>query len=59
VNEKSVGLGVGIAVLGPQRAALAAVLRVDDGVLISDLALRQALQADAEAGGVHHDEHRL
>ena len=41
-----------------QRAALAAVLGVGDGVLVGDFALRQALQADAEARGVHHDEHR-
>ena len=32
-------------------------LRVGGGVLIGDLALREALKADAEARGVHHDEH--
>ena len=40
-----------------ERAALAALFRVDRGVLVSDLALCQALQPDAEARGVHHDEH--
>ena len=49
VDEEVVGLGVGIAVLGLERAALAAVLGVGDGVLIGDLALREALQADARA----------
>ena len=58
VDEQRVGLGVRIAFLGPQRAALAAVLGVGDGVLIGDLALRQPLQADAQPRGVHHDEHR-
>ena len=52
-----VGPGVWIALGLLQRAALTAFLRVDGGVLVSDLALRQALQADAETRGVHHDEH--
>ena len=58
MDEQRVGLGVRVAILGLQRPALPAVLRVGDGVLIGDLALRQALQADAEPGRVHHDEHR-
>jgi hypothetical protein len=42
-----------------QRAALDAVLGVLRGVLVGDLADRQALQADAEARLVHHHEHGL
>ena len=42
-----------------QRAALEAVLGVGGGVLVGDLAERQALQADAETRLVHHGEHRL
>ena len=42
-----------------QRAALEAVARIVGGVLVGDLADRQALQADAEARLVHHREHGL
>ena len=58
VDEQGVGLGVGIARFGLQRAPLAAVLRVGDRILIGDLGLRETLQPDAEPGRVHHDEHR-
>ena len=44
--------------LRDERAALAALLGVGERVLIGDLALRQALQPDAQARRVHHDEHR-
>ena len=58
MDDDRVGLGVGLALLGAQRPALPAVLGVGDRVLIGDLALGQALQADAEPRRVHHDEHR-
>ena len=48
-----------IALAVGQRPPLAPILRISGGILIGDLALRQALQSDAEARGVHHDEHRL
>ncbi len=41
------------------RAALQAVLGVLRGVLIGDLGEREALNADAEPGLVHHHEHRV
>ena len=40
-----------------QRAALQAFLRIGDGVLVGDLGLRQALDADRQPGLVHHHEH--
>ena len=47
-----------LGILRPgERAALQALLRVGDGVLIGDLRLREALDADAEARLVHHHEH--
>jgi hypothetical protein len=51
-------ISIRVALLGDEGSALAPVLRVGDGVLVGDLPLGEALQADAEAGGVHHDEHR-
>ena len=51
-------LASGSRSLGAQRPALPPVLRVGDRVLIGDLALGEALEADAEPGRVHHDEHR-
>src|SRR3954469_19607317 len=41
------------------RAALQALLRVGGGVLIRDLGHRETLHGDAEAGLVHHREHRI
>ena len=58
VDEQCIGLGIRVALVGQQGAALAAVLGVGDRVLIGDFALGEALQADAEACRVHHDEHR-
>ncbi len=57
MDDDRVGLGVRLALVGDEGPALAAVLRIGDGVLIGDLALGEALQADPEAGRVHHDEH--
>ena len=56
VDEDRIGLRLGLGRTG-QRAALAAIERVGDGVLIGDFGLAQALDTDAEACGVHHDEH--
>jgi hypothetical protein len=58
MDDDRVSLGVGIALVGDEGPALAAVLGVGDGVLVGDLALGEALQADSEPGRVHHDEHR-
>ena len=56
VDEDRIGLGLGLGRAG-QRAALTAVERIGDRVLIGDLGLSIALNADAKARGVHHDEH--
>src|SRR3546814_20526672 len=57
VDEQRVGLF--LRVLRPgERAALTAVLRVLDGVLIGDIGLTKPLNTDTEARGVHHHEHR-
>ncbi len=58
VDDDRVGLLVRRLGTG-QRAALDALPGVGDGVLVGDLADRQALQADAEARLVHHHEHGL
>ena len=58
MDEQSIGLGLGIALVGKQGATLAPVLGVSDRILIGDLALRQALQAHAQPRRIHHDEHR-
>ena len=47
--------GVGLA--GPGRAALTAVKRIGQRVLIGPLGDADALDPDGEAGGVHHHEH--
>jgi hypothetical protein len=57
VDDDRIGAGIGLALAGDEGAALAAVLGVGNGILVGDLALGEALEADAEAGGVHHDEH--
>ncbi len=52
-------IGRAIGVLRPrERAALQAVARIGDGALERRLGDAEALHADAEAGGVHHHEHR-
>ena len=57
MHDDRIGRAVGI--LRPrQRAALQAVARIGDRALIGRLGNAEALHADAEAGGVHHDEHR-
>ena len=58
MNDDRIGLLVRRLGAG-KRPALEAVLGVEDGVLISDLGDRKPLQADAEAGLVHHREHGL
>src|SRR5205085_6615994 len=58
VDDDRIGLGLRVAGVGDEGAALAAVAGIGDGVLVGDFALGEALKADAEAGGVHHDEHR-
>src|SRR5690606_6184433 len=42
-----------------KRTTLNTLLRVKDGVLVGDLADRQALHANAQTRLVHHHEHRL
>src|SRR5690606_31479466 len=42
-----------------ERARLQALARVAQRVLVRALGQAQALQADAQARGVHHGEHRL
>ena len=56
MDEDRIGLRLGLGRAG-QRAALAAIERVGDRVLIGDFGLAQALDTDAEARRVHHDEH--
>ena len=54
-----IGIGRARGVLRPgQRAALQAVARIGDGALVRGLGDAEALHADAEAGRVHHHEHR-
>ena len=47
VDEQIVGLGLGIAILGLERASLTPILGVGDRVLIGDLTLGNALKPDA------------
>ncbi len=47
--------GVGLA--GPGRAALPPVAGIGEGMLVGPLGNADALDADGEAGGVHHHEH--
>ena len=47
--------GVGFA--GPDRPALAPVLGIDEGVLVSSFGDAHALDADRQSRGVHHHEH--
>ena len=56
MDEKRVGLFLRILGTG-ERTALTSVLGILKPVLIGDVALGEALYADAEAGSVHHDEH--
>ena len=58
MDDDRIGLGVRIALGLLERPALPAVRGVGCRVLIGDLALGEALQADAEPRRVHHDEHR-
>ena len=51
-------LALGVALVLAERPALPPIFRVGRGILIGDLALREALQAHAEPRRVHHDEHR-
>src|SRR3546814_1266234 len=55
--EQRIGLFLWILRPG-QRAALPAILRILDRVLIGDVGLAEPLDADAKARGVHHHEHR-
>ncbi len=57
VHEDRVGLRLGFRRAG-QSAALPAIERIGDRVLIGDLGLAETLDADAETRSVHHDEHR-
>ena len=56
VDEQWVGLFLRLGRTG-QGAALAAILRILHGVLIGGFGLGQALDANAQARGIHHDEH--
>ena len=56
VDDDRIGRAVRILRAG-DRAALQAILRVGDAVLIRDFRLREALQANAQARHVHHREH--
>ena len=57
VDKQRVGLFAGL--LGTrQRAALSPILGIVNRILHRDFGNAQTLQADAEARGVHHDEHR-
>ncbi|MNQ77520.1 hypothetical protein D3C85_923900 [compost metagenome] len=47
----------GVLLAGPDAAALTAVQGIGEGVLIGALGDADALDADGQAGGVHHDEH--
>src|SRR5690606_28810554 len=47
----------GVLAGGADRQALAALLRVVEGLLVGALADGEALHADRETGAVHHDEH--
>ena len=49
MDDDRVGLGAGLALVFLERPALAAVARVGGGVLVGDLALREALQARRRA----------
>ena len=57
MDEDRIGLFFRFGRTG-QRAALTAVERVGNRVLVGDFGLRKPLDADAEPGGVHHHEHR-
>jgi hypothetical protein len=57
VDDDRVGLGARGSRAPGSAPCPGAVLRIGDGVLVGDLALRQALQPDAEPRRVHHDEH--
>ena len=58
MHDDRVGFLVGELGAG-QRPALQTLACIGNGILIGDFAHRLALQADAEAGLVHHHEHRL
>ena len=58
MDHQRVGLGIRLHRAG-QAAPLPPVLRIGHGILVGDFPHADALNADTEPGGVHHDEHAL